>query len=64
MGEYEYLKYVDDNNLIDKDGDDNMINNVILNSDIITVWTDFDKEIQKIALMYNNASYVIKLDEK
>ena len=49
---------------INKDGDDNMINNVILNSDIITVWTDFDKEIQKIALMYNNASYVIKLDEK
>ena len=48
---------------INKDRDDNKINNVILDNDIITVWTDLNKKIKKIALMYKNATYVIKIDE-
>ena len=48
---------------LNKDRDDNKINNVILDNDIITVWTDLNKEIKKIALMYKNATYVIKIDE-
>ena len=48
---------------LNKGNDDNKINNVILDNDIITVWTDLNKEIKKIALMYKNATYVIKIDE-
>ena len=48
---------------LNKDRDNNKINNVILDNDIITIWTDLNKEIKKIALMYKNATYVIKFDE-
>tara|TARA_A100001011_G_scaffold106283_1_gene112585 strand:- start:10956 stop:11501 length:546 start_codon:yes stop_codon:yes gene_type:complete len=49
---------------LNKDGDDNKINNVILNSDIMIVWTNLDKEIIKISLKYNGATYVLKLNEE
>ncbi len=48
---------------LNKDNDDNKINNVILDNDIIMIWTNLDKEIKKISLRYNNATYVIKLNE-
>tara|TARA_Y100000996_G_scaffold413189_1_gene400877 strand:+ start:787 stop:1329 length:543 start_codon:yes stop_codon:yes gene_type:complete len=44
--------------------DDNKINNVILDNDIIMIWTNFDKEIKKISFRYNGSNYVIKLNEK
>ena len=49
---------------LNKDGDDNKINNVILDNDIIMVWTNLDKEIKKISLRYNGVSYVLKFNEK
>ena len=49
---------------LNKDGDDNKINNVILDSDVIMIWTNFDKEIKKISFRYNGSNYVIKLNEK
>ena len=49
---------------LDKDGDDNKINNVILNHDLIKVWTNLDNEIKKVSLMYNNAFYTIELNEE
>ena len=49
---------------LNKDGDDNKINNVILNHDLIKVWTNLDNEIKKVSLMYNNAFYTIELNEE
>ena len=49
---------------LNKDNDDNKVNNVILDNDIIMVWTNLDKEIRKISLRYNGATYVLKLNEE
>ena len=49
---------------LNKDNDDNKVNNVILNNDIIMVWTNLDKEIKKISLRYNGATYVLKVNEE
>jgi len=49
---------------LNKDRDDNKINNVILNNDIIMVWTNLEKEIKKISLRYNGATYVLKANEE
>lgn len=49
---------------LNKDNDDNKVNNVILNNDIIMVWTNLDKEIKKISLRYNSANYVLKVNEE
>ena len=53
-----------DINELNKDNEDNRINNVILNNNIIMVWTNLDKEIKKISLNYNGATYVLKLNEE
>ena len=44
---------------LNKEDIDNRVNVVILDNDIIEVWTDKNKSITKIRLMYKNASYVI-----
>ena len=49
---------------LNKDNDDNKVNNVILDNDIIVVWTNLNKEIRKISLRYNGATYVLKLNEE
>ena len=49
---------------LNKDNDDNKVNNVVLNNDIIMVWTNLDKEIKKISLRYNGATYVLKANEE
>ena len=49
---------------LNKDNDDNKVNNVILNNDIVMVWTNLDKEIKKISLRYNSATYVLKVNEE
>jgi len=49
---------------LNKDNDDNKVNNVILNNDIIMVWTNLDKEIKKISLRYNSPNYVLKVNEE
>ena len=49
---------------LNKDSDDNKVNAVILGNDIIMVWTNLDKEIRKISLRYNGATYVLKLNEE
>ena len=49
---------------LNKDNEDNRINNVILDNNIIKVWTDLDKEIKKIRLRYNGATYVLRLNEE
>ena len=49
---------------LNKDNDDNKVNNVILDNDIIMVWTNLNKEIRKISLRYNGATYVLKLNEE
>ena len=49
---------------INKDGDDNKINDVILDNDVIMIWTNLNKEIKKISLRYNGATYVLKLNEE
>ena len=46
---------------LNKEDIDNKANEVILDNDVIEVWTDKNKSITKIRLMYNNASYVIDL---
>ena len=48
---------------LNKDGDDNKINNVILDSDVIMIWTNLDKEIKKISFRYYGFNYVIKLND-
>ena len=47
-----------------KDDDDNKINNVILDNDIIMIWTNLNKEIKKISLRYYGATYVLKFNEE
>ena len=68
-----YLFSVEENDLrlyrmdvkeLNKDNDDNKINNVILENDIIMVWTNLDKKIKKISLRYNGATYVLKFNEE
>ena len=49
---------------LDKDNDDNKVNNVILDNDIIMIWTNLKKEIKKISLRYNGATYVLELNEE
>ncbi len=49
---------------LNKDDDDNKINNVILDSDVIMIWTNLDKEIKKISFKYSGSNYVIKLNEE
>jgi len=49
---------------VNKDRDDNKVNDVILGNDIIMVWTNLDKEIRKISSRYNGATYVLKLNEE
>ena len=49
---------------LNKDNDDNKINNVILDSDVIMIWTNLDKEIKKISFKYSGSNYVIKLNEE
>ena len=49
---------------LNKDDDDNKINNVILDSDVIMIWTNLDKEIKKISFRYNGSNYVIKLNDE
>ena len=44
---------------LNKEDIDNRVNVVILDNDVIEVWTDKNKNITKIRLMYKNASYVI-----
>ena len=47
-----------------KDDDDNIINSVILNHDLIKVWTNLDNDIKRMSFTYNNASYIIKFNEE
>ena len=49
---------------INKDGDDNKINDVILDNDVIMIWTNLNKEIQKIRFKYNGSNFIIKLNEE
>tara|TARA_B100001109_G_scaffold156022_1_gene126928 strand:- start:15 stop:560 length:546 start_codon:yes stop_codon:yes gene_type:complete len=49
---------------LNKDGDDNIINSVILNHDLIKVWTNLDNDIKRMSFKYNNASYIIKFNEE
>ena len=49
---------------LNKDNDDNKVNNVILDNDIIMIWTNLDKDIKKISLRYNGATYVLKFNEE
>jgi hypothetical protein len=49
---------------LNKENVDNRLNVVVLDSDIIKVWTDKDKNISKISLMYKNVSYVIYIENE
>ena len=49
---------------INKDDDDNKINDVILDNDVIIVWTNLKKEIQKIRFKYNGSNFLIQLNEE
>jgi len=46
-----------------KDDNDNDINNVILKSNLIKIWTDLNKEIKKISITYGNSTYKIQLED-
>ena len=48
---------------INKGDVDNKINNVILDSDVIMIWTDLNKSICKIGFVYKNSTYVIEKNE-
>ncbi len=70
---FRYLFSVEENDLrlyrmdikeLSKDDNDNKINNVILDNDIIMVWTNLDNKIKKISLRYNGATYVLKFNEE
>ena len=43
--------------------DDNTINNVILKSNLIKIWTNRNKEIKKISITYGNSTYKIQLED-
>tara|TARA_X000001036_G_scaffold20129_1_gene16875 strand:- start:421 stop:966 length:546 start_codon:yes stop_codon:yes gene_type:complete len=47
-----------------KDGDDNMVNNVILDHDLIKIWTNLDNKIKKLSFKYNNAAYIVEFNEE
>tara|TARA_B100000073_G_scaffold274122_1_gene234036 strand:- start:1189 stop:1608 length:420 start_codon:yes stop_codon:yes gene_type:complete len=49
---------------LNKNDDANKINDVILDSDVIMIWTNLDKEIKKISVRYNGSNYVIKLNDE
>ena len=49
---------------LNKDTDDNMVNNVILDHDLIKIWTNLDNEIKKLSFIYNNAGYIVKFNEE
>ena len=49
---------------LNKDNDVNKVNNVILDNEIIMVWTNTNKDIKKISLRYNSVTYVLKFDEE
>ena len=49
---------------LNKDNDDNKINDVILDNDIIMVWSNLDRKIKKISLRYNSVTYVLKFNEE
>ncbi len=38
---------------------DNIINNVILQNDVIMIWTDLEKNIKKIKFVYKNNTYFL-----
>ena len=70
---FRYLFSVEENDLrlyrmdikeLSKDDNDNKINNVILDNDIIMIWTNLDNKIKKISLRYNGATYVLKFNEE
>ena len=44
---------------LNQDNDTNKINKIILNNDIIMVWTDLEKKIKKIKFVYKNNTYLI-----
>ena len=48
---------------INKGDVDNKINNVILDSDVIMIWTDLNKSICKIEFVYKSFTYVIEKNE-
>ena len=48
---------------LNKDSEDNMVNNVILDHDLIKIWTNLDNEIKKLSFTYNNAGYVVEFNE-
>ena len=62
--EDDFRLYRMDIKALNKDNDDNKVNSVILDNDIIMVWTNLDKEIRKISLRYSGATYVLKLNEE
>ena len=45
---------------IDKGDVDNKINSVILDSDVIMIWTDLNKVICKVGFVYKNSTYVVE----
>ena len=47
-----------------KAGDDNMVNNVILDHDLIKIWTNLENEINKLSFTYNNAAYIVEFNEE
>lgn len=48
---------------IDSNDTDNTINDVILNNDIIMIWTDLNKNIIKVGFVYNSLTYIIEKNE-
>ena len=48
---------------IDKADVDNKINSVILDSDVIMIWTDLNKSICKVGFVYKNSTYVVEKNE-
>ena len=45
------------------DDTDNKINDVILNNDVIMIWTDLNKNIIKVGFVYNSLTYVMEKNE-
>ena len=44
---------------IDKGDVDNKINSVILDNDVIMIWTDLNKSICKVGFVYKSSTYVV-----
>ena len=49
---------------LNKEDVDNLINKVILDSDIIKIWADKDNQISKLTLMYKNITYVVYIKDE